>query len=79
MAKVVHALPIEQQQPLIDELNGKVAAYQQHEEELNAQRKLCREAEVAALQKSGCVHGPTFTFTAYELFEAATKASQPAK
>jgi hypothetical protein len=67
MAKIVHALPVEQQQILIDELNIKIETYQKNEEELNEQRMLRLKAEQAALQKSGCFYGPDFTFPVNEL------------
>lgn len=63
MAKIVHALPKEQQQPFIDEINAKIEAYREVEEEYDRQRKLLAEAEQAALKKNGCFYGPTFTFS----------------
>jgi hypothetical protein len=67
MAKIVHALPVEQQQILIDGLTIKIETYQKNEEEFNEQRMLCSKAELAALQKSGCFYGPDFTFPVNEL------------
>lgn len=67
MEKIVHALPSEQQQTLIDELNIKIETYQSNEEERNEQRMLRLKAEQAALQKSGCFYGPEFTFSINEL------------
>jgi hypothetical protein len=67
MAKIVHALPVEQQQTLIDGLNIKIKTYQKNEEELNEQRMFRLKAEQAALQKSGCFYGPDFTFPVNEL------------
>lgn len=67
MEKIVHALPIEQQQKLIDELNIKIETYLKNEEELNEQQMLRLKAEKAALQKSGCFYGPDFTFPVNEL------------
>lgn len=67
MAKIVHALPVEQQQTLIDGLNIKMETYQKNEEKLNEQRMLRLKAEQAALQKSGCFYGPDFTFPVNEL------------
>ncbi|MFI5342903.1 MAG: hypothetical protein ACHQUC_01655, partial [Chlamydiales bacterium] len=69
MAKIVHDLPAEQQQPLIDELNAKIATYRKHEEELNQQRMIRLKEEQAALEKTGCSSGPTFTFSVEELIE----------
>ncbi|WP_042282038.1 hypothetical protein [Candidatus Protochlamydia sp. R18] len=67
MAKIVHALPTEQQQILIDELNIKIETYQKNEEELNKQRMLRLTVEQAALQKTGCFYGPYFTFPVNEM------------
>jgi hypothetical protein len=67
MAKIILALPVEQQQILIDELNIKIENYQKNEKELNEQRMLHLKTKQAALQKSGCFYGPDFTFPVHEL------------
>lgn len=67
MAKIVHALPIEQQKKLIDELNIKIENYEKNEEELNKQQMLRLKVEQAALKKSGCLYGPYFKFSVNEL------------
>ncbi len=67
MAKIVHALPVEQQQTLCDGLNVKVKTYQEQEEELNKQRMNRLRVEQVALQKTGCFYGPCFTFPVNEL------------
>ena len=66
MAKIVHALPIEQQQTLIDQLNAKMEMYQKHEEELDRQRMLRLQVEWAALVKFG-FYKPCFDFPVNEL------------
>lgn len=67
MCKMVDALPIEEQQRFRDELNIKHSTYLENEEELNKQRALRLEQEVAALKKTGCFNGTSFTFTMQEL------------
>ncbi len=62
MVKIVHALPLEEQQTLIDELKTKCVTYQKQEEDLNKQRGLRLKAERAALEKTGCFYGQFFTF-----------------
>ncbi|MFI5342905.1 MAG: DUF648 domain-containing protein [Chlamydiales bacterium] len=69
MAKIVHALPVEQQQPFIDELNAKIATYCEHEEELIIQQMIRAKEEQAALERTGCSYGPSFTFSIEELIE----------
>ena len=61
MTTIVHALPMEQQQCLIDELDAKIKTYVEHEQGLNEQRLLRLQAEEAALQQTGCCYGPRFT------------------
>ncbi len=69
MVQIVNALPIEQQQPLLDELEAKAVAYRQQEKELDAQLRLRSEAEVAVQKRTGCgVLVPSFTFHPNELF-----------
>lgn len=70
MAKIIHALPKEQQQPLIDELNKKIEGYQKQEEELTAAKKQRAQLEREALKKTGCLC-PAFTYSTAELFEQA--------
>lgn len=62
MTKIVSALPIEQQQTLIDELNIKMKTYQENEEKIVEQKRLRLETEQAALNQSGCIYGPRFLF-----------------
>jgi hypothetical protein len=73
MAKIVHTLPTEQQQKLVDGLNAKIQTYQKQEEELNKQRELRLSMEQAALKKTGCIYGPCFSFPVDELIKAKDK------
>lgn len=73
MTKIVHALPVEQQQKLIDELHTKIKIYQENEGKLNEQQMLCLKVEQAALQKSGCFYGPSFTFSVSELIHSSNE------
>lgn len=76
MAKIVHTLPLEQQEKFINELSAKIKTYQKHEEELEEQRLLHLKVEQAALQKSGCIYGPSFTFPVCELMACEVQPSK---
>lgn len=67
MVQIVHALPIEQQQPFIDRLNEQIQIYCQNEEAIDKQRILRYQREAAALKDTGCYYGPSFTFSIEEL------------
>ncbi len=67
MADIVHALPISEQEPLINLLNDAIREYCEKEESLKNTRAEQRQASLAALEITGCIHGPQFTFSIKDL------------
>lgn len=67
MAKIVNALPLDEQKPFIDELNSKIDAYRAQEATLKKQIKERSKLEKEAMKKMGTDQSVTFEFDVKEL------------
>lgn len=68
MAKIVHALDKEEQEPLVHMLNEKLKVYLEKEKELDEQYTIRAQEKMEALRKTGCIGGLSFSFDFKELF-----------
>ncbi|MFN4173636.1 MAG: hypothetical protein ACK4HV_00830 [Parachlamydiaceae bacterium] len=62
MAKIVHALPIDEQKPLVDELNRKIDQYQANEDSLKKEIAERSKVEKETMKKMGTDKSVSFDF-----------------
>lgn len=67
MAKIVHALPLEEQKPFIDELNHKIDQYQANEDSLQKEIAERSKMEKETMKKMGTHKSVSFDFDIKEL------------
>ncbi len=67
MADFVHQLSVEEQKPLIGDLNEKIEAYRKQESEIVERENRLSQLVEQELVKTGCIHGPKFVFSLAEL------------